>query len=150
MLGRTCTDLTTTHTAGHVLICSVTLKAKIPIFSGSQYHLFNTVSCKILILCTSSIPRRVSNRVSKSTLPLNPSSVYKAQSFTMASVHPKRVTFCAKRSSLPYSGRSDLQGATGIRILAVTPGPGPFYSLFRHEEDVPALGLGHSISGHQA
>ena len=80
----------------------------------------------------------------------NPSSVYKAQSFTMASVHPKRVTFCAKRSSLPYSGRSDLQGATGIRILAVTPGPGPFYSLFRHEEDVPTLGLGHSISGHQA
>ena len=136
MLGRTCTDLAT---AGHVLIRRVTLKAKIPVFSGSQYHLFNTVSCKILILCTSSIPRRVSNRFSKSTLPLNPSSVYKAQSFTMASVHPQRVTFCAKRSSLPYSGRFDLQDATGIRILAVSPGPRPFCSLCRHEEDAPAL-----------
>ena len=135
MLGRTCADLTT---AGYVLIRRVTLKAKIPVFSGSQYHHFNTVSCKILILCTSSIPRRVSNRFSKSTPPLHPSSVYKAQSFTMLVSTPKGRHF-VPRSSLPYSGSFDLQGATGIRILAVSPGPRPFCSLCRHEEDAPAL-----------
>ena len=86
MLGRTCADLTT---AGYVLIRRVTLKAKIPVFSCSQYHLFNTVNCKLLILCTSSIPRRVSNRFSKSTPPLHPSSVYKAQSFTTLVSTPK-------------------------------------------------------------